>query len=37
MREHGLYKFVSNGEIIYIGKSNSDIEARIKAHIMLGR
>lgn len=32
MKQHGLYKYVYNGEIIYIGKSNSNIDNRIKAH-----
>ncbi len=32
MKQHGLYKYVCNGEIIYIGKSNSNIDNRIAAH-----
>lgn len=31
-KEHGLYKYVCGGEIIYIGKSNSNIRNRIAAH-----
>ncbi len=32
MRQHGLYKYVCDGEIIYIGKSNANIYNRIKDH-----
>ena len=32
MKQHGLYKYVCDGEIIYIGKSNSNIDNRIAAH-----
>lgn len=32
MRQHGLYKYVCDGEIIYIGKSNSSVDKRIAAH-----
>ena len=31
-KEHGLYKYVYDGEIIYIGKSNSSIYQRINNH-----
>lgn len=31
-KEHGLYKYVYYGEIIYIGKSNNSILSRIKGH-----
>lgn len=32
IRQCGIYKYVWNNEIIYIGKSNSDIEKRIQCH-----
>lgn len=32
MKEHGLYKYVYNEQIIYIGKSNSNIKNRINGH-----
>ena len=32
MKEHGLYKYVYNGQIIYIGKSNNSIKSRINGH-----
>ncbi len=30
--KHGLYKYICDGEIIYIGKSNSNVYGRISAH-----
>lgn len=32
MSQCGIYKYVWHGEVIYIGKSNSDIEKRIQCH-----
>ncbi len=32
MKGHGLYKYVCNGEVIYIGKSNYNIGKRIAHH-----
>ena len=32
MKRCGVYKYVHNGEIIYIGKSDSSIESRISGH-----
>ena len=29
---YGLYKYVYNGEVVYIGKSDSSIDMRIDAH-----
>ena len=31
-KEHGLYKYIYNDEIIYIGLSNSSIRSRIEGH-----
>lgn len=30
---HYVYKYVKDGEIIYIGKSDTDLHSRIKAHL----
>ncbi len=32
MKQHGLYKYVCNNQIIYIGKSNANIRSRIDNH-----
>ncbi len=32
VKEHGLYKYVYDGQIIYIGKSNNSIKSRINGH-----
>ena len=32
MKEHAIYKYVKDGEIVYIGKTDSSLESRIKSH-----
>lgn len=32
MAEHYVYKYVKDGEVIYVGKTNSNLTARINAH-----